>query len=111
MSNAVLNPQAATGHAGLLISNMTVSWVPHSECGGYLFGRRIRRLGDVVKLIQVIKSALVQVICNWNESTPALLRQISKAQRGRRTFRGPVVVLANRSKGSMDQVVEQEVRP
>lgn len=51
----------------------------------------------------------LQVICYWNESTPALLRQISKAQRGRKTFRGPVVVLANRSKGSMDQVVEQEV--
>lgn len=52
---------------------------------------------------------VMQVICYWNESTPALLRQISKAQRGRKTFRGPVVVLANRSKGTMDQIVEQEV--
>jgi hypothetical protein len=49
------------------------------------------------------------VVCYWNESTPALLRQISKAQQGRKTFRGPIVVLADRCKTSMDQEVEQEV--
>lgn len=53
--------------------------------------------------------AVVQVICYWNESTPALLRQIAKARRGREAFQGPVVVVADRNKFSMDQDVEQEV--
>lgn len=49
------------------------------------------------------------VICHWNESTPALLRQLASAQRGRRTFGDWVVILADRDKKRMDSQISQEV--
>jgi hypothetical protein len=56
----------------------------------------------------------VQVVCNWNDSTPALLRQLAlakmKTPRGSHTLGEPVVVLADRPKHKMDMDVEQEVR-
>lgn len=50
-----------------------------------------------------------QVICHWNEGTPALLRQLASAQRSRHAFSNSVVVLADRDKKSMDSELAQEV--
>ena len=52
----------------------------------------------------------VQVVCHWNEGTPALLRQMASAQRGRRAFGDAVVVLADRDKRAMDVELQQEAR-
>jgi hypothetical protein len=49
------------------------------------------------------------VVCNWNEGTPALLRQLASAQRARRSFGNWVVILADRDKKSMDTQITQEV--
>lgn len=52
----------------------------------------------------------MQVVCHWNEGTPALLRQLASAQRSRKSFGDSVVVLADRDKKAMDTEVVQEVR-
>ena len=53
----------------------------------------------------------LQVVCNWNESTPALLRQLALARRARidNPVGDPIVVLADRAKRGMDQEVIQKV--
>lgn len=86
-------------------------------CGLFVFAVFLGLITeDVKQQVAMIKEGITPVackqhtvICYWNESTPALLRQISKARKGRDAFRGTVVVVADRDKFSMDQEIEQEV--
>ena len=52
----------------------------------------------------------LQVVCHWNEGTPALLRQLASAQRSRKAFGDAVVVLADRGKKGMDLELTREAR-
>ena len=86
-------------------------------CGLFVFAVFLGLITeDVKQQVALIKEGVAPVackqhtvVCYWNESTPALLRQISKAKKGRDAFKGTVVVVADRDKFSMDQEVEQEV--
>ena len=86
-------------------------------CGLFVFAVFLGLITeDVKQQVALIKEGVTPVackqhtvVCYWNESTPALLRQICKARKGRDAFGGTVVVVADRDKFSMDQEVEQEV--
>jgi hypothetical protein len=69
-------------------------------CGLFVFAVFLGLITeDVKQQVALIKEGTTPVackqhtvICYWNESTPALLRQISKARKGRDAFQGTVVV-------------------
>ena len=69
-------------------------------CGLFVFAVFLGLITeDVKQRVALIKEGITPVackhhtvVCYWNESTPALLRQISKARKGRDAFQGTVVV-------------------